>query len=111
MAYLHCSSEQILCQPRKAPPGGTLLASSKNRRTRLHTSIRERTSMSGLRPLLRRADLSGFFARVGKARRRALLLDYDGTLAPLSADRAHAVPYPGIRAALVTISLARKPTA
>ena len=67
--------------------------------------------MSGLRPLLRRADLSGFFARVGKARRRALLLDYDGTLAPLSADRAHAVPYPGIRAALVTISLARKPTA
>ncbi|MGE5413578.1 MAG: trehalose-phosphatase [Syntrophomonadaceae bacterium] len=44
------------------------------------------------------------------ARRRALLLDYDGTLAPLTSDRAHAVPYPGIRAALTTIALARRRT-
>ena len=46
----------------------------------------------------RRADLSKFLARVSAARRRALLLDYDGTLAPLTSDRAHSVPYPGIRA-------------
>jgi trehalose 6-phosphate phosphatase len=47
---------------------------------------------------------------VSTARRRALLLDYDGTLAPLTSDRAQAVPYPGIRAALATLSLARRRT-
>ncbi len=52
-----------------------------------------------------------FFERVRGARRRGLLLDYDGTLAALSVDRRRAFPYPGIRAALVTIALAARPTA
>src|SRR5689334_11644122 len=34
---------------------------------------------------------------------RALLLDYDGTLAPFRADRMLAVPYPGVRAALAPL--------
>jgi trehalose-phosphatase len=39
------------------------------------------------------------------ARRRVLLLDFDGTLAPLIADRSRAEPYPGVRAALATLAL------
>ena len=65
------------------------------------------------RPALLRpgADLADFFASVGRARRRALLLDYDGTLAPLTADRRHAEPWEGIRAALADLTLTFKPTA
>src|SRR5438270_4372305 len=37
-----------------------------------------------------------FFDRLRNARSRALLLDYDGTLAPFTPDREHAFPYPGI---------------
>lgn len=48
---------------------------------------------------------------MASAPRRALLLDYDGTLAPLTADRARAVPYPGVRAALATVALAPRRTA
>ncbi len=55
-------------------------------------------------------DLAWFFAKVRTAAHRALLIDYDGTLAPLTADRRHAEPYPGMRAALVELSLAPKPT-
>jgi trehalose 6-phosphate phosphatase len=64
------------------------------------------------RPALLRpgADLAGFFAGVGHARRRALLVDYDGTLAPLTADRRHAEPWEGIRAALVKVAHASRPT-
>ena len=57
------------------------------------------------------ASAAGFFERVRTAPRRALLVDYDGTLSPLTADRAHAVPYPGMRAALATVALARRRTA
>ena len=64
---------------------------------------------SGDRP--RREVRARFLARVATARRRALLVDYDGTLAPLTADRARAVPYPGMRAALATVALARRRTA
>ncbi|MGA8151258.1 MAG: trehalose-phosphatase [Terriglobales bacterium] len=42
------------------------------------------------------SKLTGFFAQVARASSRALLLDYDGTLAPFSADRHRAAPYPEI---------------
>lgn len=45
-------------------------------------------------------DMEGFFSRVGRARERALMLDYDGTLAPFTAERDRAYPYPGVRRAL-----------
>jgi trehalose 6-phosphate phosphatase len=37
-----------------------------------------------------------FFDRLRRAPSRALLLDYDGTLAPFTPDRQHAFPYPQI---------------
>lgn len=37
-----------------------------------------------------------FFDHLRRASSRALLLDYDGTLAPFTPDRDHAFPYPGI---------------
>ncbi|HEU5452174.1 MAG TPA: trehalose-phosphatase [Terriglobales bacterium] len=37
-----------------------------------------------------------FFYQLSRASVRALLLDYDGTLAPFTADRDHAAPYPGV---------------
>jgi trehalose-phosphatase len=40
---------------------------------------------------------------VRTARHRALLLDYDGTLAPFQIDPARAEPYPGVREAIATI--------
>jgi trehalose-phosphatase len=48
---------------------------------------------------------------VAEAPRRALLIDYDGTLAPFAADRRHAEPYPHMRTALVEVALAPRPTA
>lgn len=47
--------------------------------------------------------LAVFFARVSRASKRALLLDYDGTLAPFTPDRDHAVPYQEIPALLERI--------
>jgi len=47
--------------------------------------------------------IAAFLARLSRASKRALLLDYDGTLAPFTADRDHAVPYPGIPALLERI--------
>lgn len=41
-------------------------------------------------------DLEAFFARVHAGPARALLLDYDGTLAPFCNNPAEAVPYPGV---------------
>ncbi len=46
---------------------------------------------------------SSFLHRLRSAPARVLLLDYDGTLAPFTADRGHAVPYPGVPALLVRI--------
>jgi trehalose-phosphatase len=57
------------------------------------------------------AGLAWFFARVQAAPRRALLIDYDGTLAPLTADRRHAEPYADMRSALVEVAVAARPTA
>lgn len=39
---------------------------------------------------------ANFFDRLREAQSRTLLLDYDGTLAPFTADRERAFPYPGI---------------
>jgi trehalose 6-phosphate phosphatase len=44
-----------------------------------------------------RVNLNIFFNKLSLARMRALLLDYDGTLAPFRQERAKAVPYPGVR--------------
>ena len=44
-----------------------------------------------------RGDLRSFFDRLSVATHRALLLDYDGTLAPFQIERGQAFPYPGIR--------------
>src|SRR5579864_3326704 len=41
-------------------------------------------------------SIEEFLDAVAKAPRSALLLDYDGTLAPFSVDRGEAVPYPGV---------------
>lgn len=48
-------------------------------------------------------DLELFFRQVRAAPKRALLLDYDGTLAPFRVERDAAVPYPGVRDQLNTI--------
>lgn len=53
--------------------------------------------MLALRPGL---SLSDLFRSVRAAERRALMLDYDGTLAPFRVDPAKAEPYPGVREAL-----------
>ncbi len=53
------------------------------------------------------STLPDFFASVRAAGRRALLLDYDGTLAPFRVERDQAVPYPGVREALRAIIEAR----
>ncbi|MGH9500122.1 MAG: trehalose-phosphatase [Terriglobales bacterium] len=47
--------------------------------------------------------LSDFFAKASRAAARALILDYDGTLAPFSADRQRAFPYPVVPALLERI--------
>lgn len=41
-----------------------------------------------------------FFDRLSRSEKSALMLDYDGTLAPFVVDRARAVPYPGVRGAV-----------
>lgn len=48
-------------------------------------------------------DLEAFFGQVRAAPRRALLLDYDGTLAPFRIERDQAVPYPEVRSLLNAI--------
>jgi len=57
-----------------------------------------------------RADPGEFFARLSGCRARALLLDYDGTLAPFAAGHADVVPYPGVRDSLLRILAAPQPT-
>ncbi len=59
--------------------------------------------MLALRPGL---SLSDLFRNLRSAERRALLLDYDGTLAPFRVDPAHAEPYPGVREGLSAIQSA-----
>ena len=49
------------------------------------------------------AKLNAFWHRLKQAQERALLLDYDGTLAPFREARDEAVPYPGVREELEAI--------
>lgn len=49
-------------------------------------------------------EVTQFFVRMAAAGNCCLMLDYDGTLAPFSVDRAQAVPYPGVRECLVPIA-------
>jgi trehalose 6-phosphate phosphatase len=55
-------------------------------------------------PVLDAAAESSFLARVARASRRVLLLDYDGTLAPFRVDRSAATPLPGAVALLEAIA-------
>ena len=48
-------------------------------------------------------ELEHFFGAVKRAEKRALLLDYDGTLAPFRVERDEAVPYPGVREVLQSL--------
>ena len=48
-------------------------------------------------------EMDAFFEDVRKARERALLLDYDGSLAPFHTNRLAAVPYLGIPELLLSI--------
>jgi len=48
-------------------------------------------------------DLQDFFLDVAQARQSALLLDYDGTLAPFQQNRYEAFPYPGVTSLLKEI--------
>ena len=43
-------------------------------------------------------DIEHFFAGLAAATARALLLDYDGTLAPFRVERVQALPYLGVNA-------------
>lgn len=47
--------------------------------------------------------IESFFARLADAPRRALLLDYDGTLAPFRVEHRQALPYPGVRELLADL--------
>jgi trehalose-phosphatase len=47
-----------------------------------------------------------FFAKLATAAHRALLLDYDGTLAPFRIERDLATPFPGVRDVLMAMQLA-----
>jgi trehalose-phosphatase len=48
-------------------------------------------------------NLESFFYNLGSAQKRALMLDYDGTLAPFLVEREKAVPYPGVREILTRL--------
>lgn len=56
-----------------------------------------------MRVLHEQPGLMDFFQRLRTARKRALLLDYDGTLAPFQVKRDEATPYPGVREILDAI--------
>jgi trehalose-phosphatase len=50
------------------------------------------------------ADAAALWQRLRSAPRCALMLDYDGTLAPFHADRFEALPYPGVEERLAVLS-------
>ena len=56
-----------------------------------------------MRALTKNISLDRFFSNAEKARTRALMLDYDGTLAPFRIERDRALPYPGVRVTLDAI--------
>jgi trehalose 6-phosphate phosphatase len=54
----------------------------------------------GLRRMVNSVEVEQFMNTVAQSEVSALLLDYDGTLAPFRLDRDHALPYPGMIALL-----------
>jgi len=48
-------------------------------------------------------DLSWFFRSIATAKKRVLIVDYDGTIAPFSVDRQRAFPYPAVPGLLLDI--------
>lgn len=56
-----------------------------------------------MRALHQQPSLANFFQHLRTAPERALLLDYDGTLAPFHIHTHEAMPYPGVREILDTI--------
>lgn len=60
----------------------------------------EEGSADPMKVLERGVDPGAFFRAVAEAPERALILDYDGTLAPFREARDRAYPYPGVREAL-----------
>ena len=58
---------------------------------------------TNLPPAVPRNDVDAFFESVAQAPRSALMLDYDGTLAPFRVERDRAVPYPEVIAVLQAI--------
>lgn len=56
-----------------------------------------------MRALHQQPSLADFYRRLRSAPERALLLDYDGTLAPFHIQTDKALPYPGVREILDTI--------
>ncbi len=59
-----------------------------------------------LLPPVTKSDVDAFFDSVAQAPRSALLLDYDGTLAPFRVERDQAVPYPEVVPVLQAIASA-----
>lgn len=56
-----------------------------------------------MKVLLPGFDIEDFFEKVSQANKRALLLDYDGTLAPFRIEREKAFMYPDVRGVLDAI--------
>lgn len=56
------------------------------------------------------SEIDKFFEEVGSAKERALLLDYDGTLAPFQTNRKAALPYLGIPELLISIIMGQTRT-
>ena len=48
-------------------------------------------------------DLQAFYRQINEASQKALLIDYDGTLAPFHVEPDEAFPYPGVREVLERI--------
>lgn len=89
-----------MCLPRKAPSilcaGGAIRAVGAAATPGLPSYL----PMKILKP---GTDFDDFFLSLNNAPRRALLLDYDGTLAPFREERDQALPYPGVADILATL--------
>src|SRR4051812_10067080 len=61
-----------------------------------HSPFKEPRTQRLMRILKSKFDLVDFFTKVARVEARALLLDYDGTLAPFNIARNASFPYPDI---------------
>jgi trehalose 6-phosphate phosphatase len=58
------------------------------------------SGLHDMQVLSSRVDMADFYARLGAARERVLMIDYDGTIAPFKIRPEQAVPYPGVAESL-----------